>query len=184
MSTGWVCDKCNRHFLQDSTENRYHIAAWTYGARSPESEINLDLCEKCKQHFDKWFEDKPYSYYLGSDFTFEIETASPIPEGIKPPYGWPTFEDGTPIKEWDEVLDQHGHGFVAHNFHYYGKRWTVSSGHGYGVTPDTGVFKRPTKEQMAYYYKKWPSEREQAYSAKIRFKEEIGWVADGALQVR
>ena len=74
------------------------------------------------------------------------------------PYGWPVFEDGTPIKQGDEVLDRNGAGFIAHIFSF-NNGWNIGSGHGYGTSNAKGIFKRPTKTQMAEYYKKWPTEK-------------------------
>ena len=77
---------------------------------------------------------------------------------IRSPYGWPVFEDGTPVRQGDEVLDRNGAGFIAHIFSF-NDGWNIGSGHGYGTSNAKGIFKRPTKAQMAEYYKKWPTEK-------------------------
>ena len=165
MCKAWKCDKCGRYYL----ESRKIHELRTYEDNSNIADKHYDLCDDCKKKFDKWIETKPY---LGTDWTFLAMAEAPIYSSKDvTPYGWPVFEDGTPIKEWDEVLDQNGHGFVAHSFCHYGTWWSVSSSHGYATRSNTGVFKRPTKDQMTAYYKKWPVEREKAYFAKIpRFK--------------
>ena len=163
MSNGWICDKCNRPFLQDSTEERYHIVTWIYGKRSTESEVSLDLCEKCKQRFDKWVKGKPY---LGLDEAAYLSKDSM-------PYGWPVFEDGTPVKQGDEVLGYYDKGLVANHFHYDANGWTVASGHGYAAHSIRGIFVRPTKNQMAEYYKKWPEEKKQQPNRVIY--DGVGW---------
>ena len=72
---------------------------------------------------------------------------------------WPRFEDGSPVLFGDEVLDLSDHGFVVHYVRFADDGSVVlSSGHGYGVyTRGTAV--RPTPEQMADYYRKWPEDR-------------------------
>ena len=159
MSDAWKCDKCGHYF---ETGKPYEVRSYEGNTRSGAcAHKSYDLCDDCKKKFDKWFKTKPY---LGTDWAFLAMAEAPIYSSKDvTPYGWPVFEDGTPIKEWDEVLDQYGHGFVAHSFHHYDdKWWCVASGHGYAVRSSPGVFKRPTKEQMADYYKKWPDEREKA----------------------
>lgn len=165
MSNGWKCDKCGHYF---ETPRKHEVR--TYEDNSAWSDRQFDLCEECKQRFDKWIESTPY---LGTDSL---------------PYGWPIFEDGTPIKEGDEVLDGYGHGFVAHNFSRYGKYWIVSSGHGYSARSDTWVFKRPTKDQMAIYYKKYQDEQKEKKQQPnyviydgAKWKP-IGYVAEGGLK--
>lgn len=91
MSDGWTCDKCNQHFLLDSTEERHRVAMWPYGTRNKEgSQINLDLCETCKERLDKWLKDKSY---IGVDYSFNVFDETPVyvddlvyrPAGYKTP---------------------------------------------------------------------------------------------------
>lgn len=78
---------------------------------------------------------------------------------------WPRFEDGSLVTFGDEVLARSGKGFVAHCVHFYDGSYgtaegaVIGSGHGYGVKVD-GPVTRPTEEQMADYYRKWPEEKE------------------------
>ena len=179
MGNAWKCDKCGHYFDKPI---KHEIR--TYEDDSAFAKKYFLLCEGCKQRFDKWIEDKPL---LGTDWTFLVVDESGYLSTDSLPYGWPTFEDGTPIKEWDEVLDNRGHGFVAHNFSHYGKWWTVSSGHGYGVMSDTSVFKRPTKEQMAEYYKKWPKDKKERVKYVINTDgtvwSTINYMPDGGLNL-
>ena len=163
MSDCWKCDKCGQYHTKDDGETRVYIRTEPDEYALPSSPIKTkDLCEACHRRFAQWLCDHPQ--YYGSKYLFFAIDEWPVYSSKDSlPYGWPVFEDGTPIKEWDEVLDQYGHGFVAHSFHHYDdKWWCVASGHGYAVRSSPGVFKRPTKEQMADYYKKWPDEREKA----------------------
>lgn len=166
MSNGWKCDKCGHYF---ETTRKHEVR--TYEDNSPWSDRQFDLCEECKQRFDKWIESTPY---LGTEYQFLVLDEEGYLSTESLPYGWPTFEDGTPIKEGDKVLDQYGHGFVVHSFCHYENWWVVSSGHGYSTRSATGVFKRPTKDQMAEYYKKWPSEREEK-KQQPNYVTTIGW---------
>ena len=67
MSNGWKCDKCQKYFSQDNSEKRYRLIGAPHGNLA--SEMEIDLCEKCKERFNKWAETKPL---YGTDFVFNI----------------------------------------------------------------------------------------------------------------
>lgn len=86
---------------------------------------------------------------------------------------WPRFEDGELVRFGDEVLDMSNHGFVVHSVHFYEWGVVLSSGHGYGVrTRGTAV--RPTPDQMADYYAKWPKEKANSATPGVRACKIIG----------
>ena len=101
------------------------------------------------------------------------------------PYGWPVFTDRTPVKLGDEVLGYYDQGFVANHVHYDANGWTIASGHGYAAHSIRGIFVRPTRKQMAEYYKKWPEEKKERVGFVIDADgfnwSTIGYVANGGL---
>ena len=72
MSNGWNCDKCQKYFSQDNSEKRYRLIGAPHGKLTPEVEI--DLCEKCKERFNKWAEAEPL---YGTDFSFSVFDETP-----------------------------------------------------------------------------------------------------------
>ena len=183
MSDGWKCDKCGKFFTPDNPGN-HTLVKVIPRLDKLDKPIVIDLCGDCKKRFDRWIESTPY---VGIDWaSFIIDEWPVYISKDKPPYGWPVFEDGTPVKQGDEVLGYYDKGLVANRFHYDANGWTVASGHGYAAHSIRGIFVRPTKNQMAEYYKKWPEERKQQPNRVIY--DGVGWteiayVADGGLNL-
>ena len=72
MSEVWKCDKCQKYFSKDNSEKRYRLDVAPHGNLT--SEMEIDLCEKCKERFYKWAETKPL---YGTDFVFNIIDETP-----------------------------------------------------------------------------------------------------------
>lgn len=170
MSSGWICDRCGKYFEEpfgkDNNKN-----CLTTGKTLDEHKF-YDLCEKCMESFVQWINTKSH---LGTECSFLVLDEAAYLSKDSLPYGWPVFEDGTPVKQGDEVLGYSDKGLVANRVCYDTNGWTVASGHGYAAHSIRGIFVRPTKEQMAEYYKKYPAEKKH----RPNYVTTVGWTPIG-----